>query len=55
MQVVDVAQGRTLVVNKQAKGVAMLTFTELCEQAKGAPDYQALGRTFKTVIIRAVP
>ena len=33
----------------------MLTFSELCEQAKGAPDYQALGRNFKTIILRKVP
>jgi len=54
-QFVEVAQGRTLHIGKQAKGVAMLTFSELCEAAKGASDYQALGRNFKTVILRKVP
>jgi len=38
-QLVEVAQGRTLHVAKQAKGVAIVTFSELCEQAKGSSDY----------------
>lgn len=52
---IEVAQGRTLNVLKSAKGVAMLSFSELCEQAKGASDYQALARSFTTVILRKVP
>lgn len=51
---VEVAQGRTLSV-EQAKGVAIVTFAELCEQAKGASDYQALAKNFQTVIIKGVP
>lgn len=54
-QVVEVAQGRTLHVMKQAKGVAMLKFSELCDEAKGAPDFQALAKNFNTIILRDVP
>ena len=36
---VTVAQGRTLPVKRQAKGVAEMTFKELCDQARGSPDY----------------
>lgn len=55
MKVVQVAQGRTLVVKKSAKHVAMCSFKELCEDARGSPDYQALARDFKSVILRGVP
>ena len=33
----------------------MCTFKELCDEARGSPDYQALGREFKSVILRGVP
>lgn len=52
---VEVAQGRHMPVKRQAKGVAELTFTELCDEPRGAPDYQAIGRNFNTVILRGVP
>ena len=55
LQVVDVAQGRTLPVSKAAKGVAMMSFKELCDEARGSPDYQALGKNFSTLILRKVP
>ena len=51
----EVAQGRTLPVNRQAKGVAEMTFKELCDEARGSPDYQAIGRNFNTLILRGVP
>ena len=54
-KLIEVAQGRTLPVKKQAKGVAMMSFKELCDEARGSPDYQALGRNFSTVILRGVP
>lgn len=48
-------QGRTLRVEKAAKGVAMLTFEELCAQPLGAADYLALEAAFHTVILNGIP
>ena len=41
-KVVEVAQGRTLMIPKEAKKVAEVDFYELCETAKGSTDYMAL-------------
>lgn len=43
---VQVAQGRTLPISKQAKRVAEVDFSELCETAKGSTDYMALAQNF---------
>ena len=32
-----------------------MTFSELCDDARGSPDYQALGKHFSTIILRGVP
>ena len=32
-----------------------MTFSELCDEARGSPDYQAVGREFNTLILRGVP
>lgn len=40
--VVQVAQGRTINCAKQAKGVAMFSFKELCEDNRGSTDYMAV-------------
>jgi len=53
--IVEVAQGRTLMVDKQAKNVAEVEFAEMCETAKGSTDYMALAKNFHTIIIRGVP
>lgn len=53
--VVQVAQGRTLMVQKAAKTVAEIDFYELCETAKGSTDYMALAQNYSTIIIRKVP
>jgi cell division protein ZapE len=47
--------GRTLAVPKSVLGVAMFSFTELCERPLGAADYQALARAFHTLVIAGVP
>ena len=39
---VQVAQGRQLLIYKQAKKVCEVTFQEMCEGAKGSTDYMAL-------------
>ena len=53
--IVVVAQGRTLKIEKQAKNVAQVEFSDMCETAKGSTDYMALAKSFNTVIIRNVP
>ena len=35
--------------------MAELTFSELCDDARSSPDYQALAKSFNTVILRGVP
>jgi len=52
---VEVAQMRTIPVSKAAKGVAEFTFSELCEEARGSPDYSAIARQFNSIILRGVP
>jgi cell division protein ZapE len=48
-------QGRTLVVRRQAAGVARLAFDELCARALGAADYLEVAERFHTVILEDVP
>jgi len=47
--------GRTLLVKRQAAGVARFTFDELCKQPLGAADYLALARHYSTVLVDRVP
>ncbi|PXA98092.1 cell division protein ZapE [Nostoc sp. 3335mG] len=47
--------GRTLHVPKALKGVAVFSFKRLCGEARGAPDYLEVARTFHTVILVGVP
>lgn len=54
-EVVEVAQGRTIPVDKAAKGVAEFTFKELCEDARGSSDYAALAKNYNSIILRGVP
>jgi cell division protein ZapE len=47
--------GRTLRVRRSARGVAWLTFEELCGQPLGAADYHALARRFHTIALSGIP
>ena len=47
--------GRILRVDKHAKGVAWMTFAELCMRPLGAGDYLELCRYFSTLILQGVP
>ncbi|KAK0340120.1 hypothetical protein LTR94_031807, partial [Friedmanniomyces endolithicus] len=47
--------GRTLHVPKALKGVAVFSFKRLCGEARGAPDYLEIARTFHTVILVGIP
>lgn len=51
----DVGGGRMLHVPKSLKGVAVFSFKRLCAEARGAPDYLAVARTYHTVILVGVP
>ena len=47
--------GRSLHVPKSLKGVAVFSFKRLCGEARGAPDYLAIARTYHTVILVGIP
>lgn len=47
--------GRTLTIEQSAIGVGYTTFQNLCQSARGAEDYLALAKHFKTLIIDNVP
>ncbi len=51
----DVGGGRTLHVPKSLKGVAVFSFRRLCAEARGAPDYLAIARTYHTVFVVGIP
>jgi len=48
-------QGRELVVEREAAGVARFTFAELCARPLGAADYLRLAGVFHTVLIDETP
>ena len=48
-------KGRTLEVDKTAKGVARFTFAQLCEKPLGAGDYLAIAKNYHTVFLEHVP
>lgn len=48
-------QGRKLEIEKQAHGVAWLTFGELCVRPLGAADYLTLAKICHTVLLQGIP
>ena len=52
---IEVAQGRFIQCQRQAKNSAMFTFKELCQDNRGSTDYMAIADNFQTVFIRGVP
>jgi len=50
-----VVKGRVIRVPQAAKGVARLTFHQLCEQPLGANDYLRLAHEFHSIILDHVP
>ncbi|MXP14248.1 cell division protein ZapE [Altererythrobacter confluentis] len=51
----DLGGGRTLMVPKSLKGVAVFSFKRLCGEPRGATDYLAIAQTYHTVIIVGIP
>lgn len=41
-KVVEVAQGRTLTISKEAKKVGEMDFGDLCDKPLGSTDYMAI-------------
>lgn len=54
-ETIAVPGGRTLLVPKAVKGVAVFSFSRLCRAALGAADYLAVARKFHTVIVVGIP
>ncbi len=48
-------QGRTLIVERTARGIARFTFDELCNRPRGAADFLAIASRFHTVMIDDIP
>jgi cell division protein ZapE len=48
-------QGRILRIDKQAHGVAWLTFGELCVRPLGANDYLTLAKVCHTLLLQGIP
>ena len=48
-------KGRTLHVPEASSGVAVFTFSDLCEQPLGSLDYLHIAQSFHTVIIEGIP
>ena len=51
----ELGGGRVLHVPRSLKGVGVFSFRKLCGEARGAPDYLAVARTYHTVILVGVP
>jgi len=48
-------QGRDISIPKEAEGVAMADFADLCEENLGPADYLAIAASFHTLILRHIP
>jgi len=48
-------QGRKLLAERTARGIARFTFDELCRKPRGAADYLAIASVFHTVMIDDIP
>ncbi len=48
-------QGRQLLAERTARGIARFTFDELCRKPRGAADYLAIASVFHTVMIDDIP
>ncbi|MEE8351911.1 MAG: cell division protein ZapE [Rhodospirillales bacterium] len=48
-------QGRKITIPKEAEGVAMADFADLCEENLGPADYLVIAANFHTLILRHIP
>ena len=54
-EVIPVAMGRSIQVNKSNDTCGWFTFNELCKQPLGAADYLAIASRYKVIIVENVP
>jgi len=48
-------QGRALIAERAARGIARFSFDELCNKPRGAADFLAIASRFHTVMIDDIP
>ena len=48
-------QGREIVIPREAEGVAMASFSDLCEKSLGPGDFLEIARCFHTLVLREIP
>lgn len=48
-------QGRSLIAERAARGIARFTFDELCNKPRGAADFLAIASRFHTVMVDDIP
>lgn len=47
--------GRSITIDETVEGVALISFSELCEQPLGPADYLAIAQRFHTILLRGIP
>lgn len=54
-EILQISEGRTLIIPRALKGVAVLSFKKICGEARGAADYLAIARKYHSVIMVGIP
>ena len=54
-ETLHISEGRTLIIPRSLKGVAVVSFKKLCAEARGAADYLAIARKYHSVIMVGIP
>ena len=51
---IEVIEGRNFLVKRQANGVALFDYEELCEDVVGSSDFIAICRNYHTICLKNV-
>ena len=54
-QAVITVQGRKVEISKAAEGVAMVSFSDICDRPLGPADYIEISRRYHTIIMSGIP
>jgi len=54
-ETLQIGDGRSLSIPRSLKGVAVVSFKNLCAEARGAADYLAIARHYHSVIMVGIP